>query len=142
MMKRIEILARGMLRPINPYVTSILGALTFTWGLWILNGFWEVFTSANVFSKAEDFAPEWAWGVWSTLCGLSILVELYRGNFKWLTRSLGFAVWHWWTIAAFLWWGDWQNTAGVIYTFVAIYTTYAYLNIKINYVKPGGEQFF
>lgn len=136
-MNRLERVARGVLRPINPYASSLLGALTFTWGLWILNPFWDVFSRANVYSKAMELAPEWAWGTWSTICGASILVELLRGKFRWLVFSLGFAVWHWSTIAAMMWLGDWQNTAGVVYSYVAVYTIYAYLNIKVNYLNKG-----
>lgn len=107
------------------------------WGIWIVNPFWNVFTSADIYSKAAGFAPEWAWGTWSTICGLTMLGTLFRGAFKTLALALAFCTWHWFTIAGMFWWGDWQNTAGLTYTFVGIYALYSYLNVKINYVRPG-----
>jgi hypothetical protein len=111
--------------------------MTTAWGIWIVNPFWSVFSTANVYHKALDFAPEWAWGTWSTACGVLMVCALYEGWTKWLGRALGFAVWHWWTVAGMLWWGDWQNTAGLTYTFIALYTTFTYLNIKANFIETG-----
>lgn len=132
MKDRLERLARGMLEPINIHATSILGALTFVWGLWILVPFWDVFDNATIYSRMDDFAPEWAWGSWATLCGLMMLFCLIREHFRGLRFAYGFAVWHWWTVSNLIWWSDWQNTGGVTYTFIAIYTTFIYLNIKVN----------
>lgn len=136
-----ENLVRGLLKPINPYATALLGVLTLTWGLWILCPYWDVFTTAKIYAKALDFAPEWAWGTWSTMCGLGILASLWRGSTCWLARSVGFAIWHWFTVSTMLWWGDWQNTAGLTYTFIGIYTVLVFLNIKVNYVKQGIMKF-
>jgi hypothetical protein len=96
---------------------------------------WDVFSRGALFSKALSFAPEWAWGCWATFCGYLIVLSVLTGYYKWLARALGFAVWHWSVIAGMLWWGDWQNTGGLSYTFIAMYALYAYYNIKINYVK-------
>lgn len=142
MSKRVERFVAGLLRPINPYATAILGLLTLSWGLWIVNPFWSVFGSARVFSRAVEFAPEWAWGTWSTLCGAIIIFAVLRGKFKTLSFALGFAIWHWSTVAGMLWWGDWQNTAGITYTYIAIWTVYAWLNIKINYVRKSDQIHF
>jgi hypothetical protein len=38
-----------------------------------------------------------------------------------------------------MWWADWNNTGGLTYTFVGIFSVYAYLNIKINYLKYHEE---
>lgn len=132
-MNRIERLARGLLTPINPYALSLLGFLTFFWGLWIVNPFWEVFGRADIYQRTLDFAPEWAWGSWSTACGALMLYGLFADRFRVLVPALIVGMWHWFTIAGMFWWGDWQNTAGLTYTFVALYTTYAYLNIKVNH---------
>jgi hypothetical protein len=131
--KRIEKIALGMMYPANPYATSIIGLFTLLWGLWIVNPFWHVFTSAALYEKAAGFAPEWAWGSWSTLCGLVILIALYKGSFKRLIDALAFCVWHWFTIAVFYFWGDWQNTGGLTYLFVGVLSLYMYLNIKFNH---------
>lgn len=136
-MNRFEQLAKGILMPMNPYASALLGFLTLFWGLWIVNPFWDVFSTANVYHRALEFAPEWAWGTWSTTCGALIILSLYTGAAKLLSRSLAFAVWHWGTVSIMLWWGDWQNTAGLTYTFIALYTIFAYLNIKTNYVRMG-----
>lgn len=137
MNNRLERIARGLLRPINPYAVSILGLLTFTWGLWVINPLWTVFTQAPIYAKAEQFAPEWAWGLWATLCGACLLWAVSTGRFRIVTYALAFAAWHWCTVAGMLWWGDWQNTAGLTYTYVGIYSIYCYLNIKQNYDRPG-----
>jgi len=125
----------------NPYGSTLLGLLTFMWGLWIVNPFWSVFSRAGVYGKAMDFAPEWAWGTWSTICGLAILCALWRSSSVWLARASGFAVWHWFTISGMLWWGDWQNTAGLTYMFIGLYSVFAYLNIRVNFVKQGIRKF-
>lgn len=135
--KHVERIVAGLLRPINPYATGILGLLTFSWGVWIVNPMWSVFQSAPVFSRALEFAPEWAWGSWATACGAIILFAVMTGKFKTLSFALGFAIWHWSTVAGMLWWGDWHNTGGLTYSFIALWTTYAWLNIKINYVRLG-----
>lgn len=140
-MNRLDSFVKGMLKPINPYGASLLGLLTFFWGLWIVNPFWEVFNSAQVFSRAANFAPEWAWGTWATLCGITLITSVWRGNSRWLSRAARFASWHWATVSLMLWWGDWQNTAGVTYTFVALYSVYVFLNVRVNYVNQGISHF-
>ena len=133
-MSRMDRIVQGMLRPINPYSTVILGVFTALWGMWVLLP-WPVFEHAALFSRMDQFAPEWAWGGWATLCGLLIVFALMDGDKKPLSFALGFAVWHWWTVSYMLWWGDWQNTGGLTYSFIAIFTTYAYLNFKINFIR-------
>lgn len=142
MKQRLEAILLGMLRPINPYVTGILGTFTLFWGLWVVNPFWTVFTQAAIYDKMNGFAPEWAWGTWSTLAGAYMLAELYRGKYRQLLWSLAFTLWHWATMAGMFFWGDWQNTAGLAYSFIAFYALYAYLNIKINYVTKGTSKTF
>lgn len=140
-MNRLEVLARGLLKPMNPYGSVLLGLLTTLWGLWILSPFWEAFDQADVYGKAVEFAPEWAWGTWATVCGLIILLALWRSSSIWLSRASGFAVWHWLTVAVMLWWGDWHNAAGLTYTFIGFYTVFVFLNIRVNYVKQGIHKF-
>ncbi len=140
-MNRLERLARGLIKPMNPYGSSLLGFLTIMWGLWIVNPFWDVFQRAGVYSKALEFAPEWAWGTWSTVCGLAILASLWRNNAVWLCRAGAFAIWHWMTVSGMLWWGDWQNTAGLTYMFIGLYSVFVYLNMRVNYVRQGITHF-
>lgn len=131
-MKRLERVALGLAKPINPYSVVILGAMTFFWGLWIVNPFWDVFSHAAIFSKAAEFAPEWAWGTWATASGAFTLFGIFSARYKCLISALSVLMWHWWTIAGFYWWGDWQNTAVLTYSFVALFSTYAWLNMKLN----------
>lgn len=137
MNRRLEKFASGVLAPMNPYVSVVLGLLTFVWGLWVLLPFWDVFTRADVYIKALEFAPEWAWGAWATTTGASILVGIYYAHARPLALALGAVTWHWFTVAGMLWWGDWQNTAGLTYTFIGVYSVLAYLNVRVNYVKQG-----
>jgi hypothetical protein len=133
-MTRLDRIAQGLLRPINPYSTIILGAFTALWGVWILAG-WPVFSHAALYSKMAEFAPEWAWGTWSLCAGLLVVLAVFKGFYRWLIWTLLFIGWHWATVSIFMWWGDWQNTGGLTYTTVAIYSGYCYLNVKFNYLK-------
>lgn len=133
MITKLDKVALGLLRPINPFATLILGIFTATWGIMLLMP-WRSFDSAKLFSKAAEFAPEWAWGTWATACGLFIIFAVFKGFYVILSKSLAFAIWHWVTVSGMLWWGDWTNMGGITYTFVGIYCIYCYMNIKINYV--------
>ena len=136
-MNRLERIAQGMLRPINPYSTIILGTFTAFWGMWVLTPEWSVFGTADLYSKMREFAPEWAWGVWALTAGMLLVFCVFKGLYNNLSRALMFISWHWTTVAAFMWWGDWQNTGGVTYATVAIYSIYCYFNIKMNYADRG-----
>lgn len=140
-MKMGRSLAQGLLKPMNPHGASLLGFMTFTWGLWIVSPFWTVFDRAPVYSKALEFAPEWAWGAWAALCGIGLIVSVFRRSSIFLASTSGFAIWHWTTVSGMMWWGDWQNTAGITYMFVGFYAIFVYLNIRVNYVRPGIKHF-
>lgn len=133
---RAEQIVIGLTKPINPYSSILLGALTAMWGIWLLMP-WSVFGTAPLFSKLERFAPEDAWGAWATACGTLVIFAVWKGLYKWLYRTLAFGIWHWCTVAGFMWWGDWHNTGGVTYSFVGFLFIYLYLNIKINYKQHG-----
>lgn len=135
---RLDRFANGLLRPINPYASVILGLLTASWGIWLLMP-WETFGTAKLYSKMDEFAPEWAWGTWALICGALIIFAVAKGLYKTLSFAIGFAVWHWATVSSMMWWGDWQNTGGLTYSFITLYCIYAYLNIKINYVQFGED---
>lgn len=124
----------NLMRPINTTVTVLLGLLTFFWGLWVLCPEWSVFGSADVYMKMEDFAPEWAWGTWSLVAGALQVVAALREDYKFLAHSLEFIAWHWFVVALAMWVGDWQNTGGLVYTTVCLYSVFSYLNVKLNYI--------
>lgn len=132
--RRVDNFVEGMLKPINPTASIILGALTASWGAWLLNPH-SVFDSASLYSKMDQFAPEWAWGLWAFTCGMLIIISVLRSNWKWLAKAMGFACWHWSTVAGMMWWGDWQNTGGLTYSYITVYTVYIFLNVKINHVN-------
>lgn len=140
-MGRLDNLASGLLRPMNPHGAILLGALTFVWGIWVGNPFWEVFTRAPVYHEALDLAPEWAWGTWASTVGIVLLLSLLSKNAKWLSRAALCSVWHWFTVSGMMWWGDWHNTAGVVYLFIGFYSLFVYLNTKVNFVKQGITHF-
>lgn len=134
----LDRIAVGLLRPINPYSTLILGVMTALWGLWLLMP-WPVFEHAVLFSKMSDFAPEWAWGCWSVTSGLLVIYGVFKGFYRILSWTLAFIGWHWFTVSSMMWWGDWQNTGGLTYSFICLLVVYCYLNIKVNYVKYGED---
>jgi hypothetical protein len=107
--------------------------------MWILMP-WAVFGTAPLFSKMADFAPELAWGAWAFTCGLFIICGVLNGLYKLLSNALAFAIWHWGTVSIMMWWGDWHNTGGVTYSFVAIFCIYSWLNIRVNHVMRGNKQ--
>lgn len=133
----LDRVAVGLTRPINPYAQIIPGIFTAIWGIWLLIPDFSVFKSAPLFVKMAEFAPEWAWGAWAFLCGIFMIAGVLKGLYKFLAKTLAFSIWHWGTVSIMMWWGDWQNTGGITYTFVTILCAYSFLNIRINYVKHG-----
>lgn len=119
----------------NPHASVLLGTLTLVWGLWVLNPIVDTFTRAAIYTKALTFAPEWAWGAWSVAFGLFVIISLYYGNAKVLARALGFTTWHWAAVSVMVWWGEWENTAGLVYMFIAFYSMVAFLNVRVNYIN-------
>lgn len=140
MNERIAIVILGLLKPINPYTSMIMGFLTMFWGLWLLLP-WRVFDTAPLFYRLSDLAPEVAWGVLALTGGAMVICSAFKGSFKWLVVSLSLVSWHWALVSVFMWWGDWQNTGGLTYSFLCIYSIYSQINIKVNYINEGIEHF-
>lgn len=127
-------LAHALLLPINPSAVILLGIYTVAWGLWVANPFWEVFTSAKLFSAlAATGVPEWAWGCFAILCGCITIYGAVRRRYGSLIRGALAAHWHWLMIAAFYFIGDALNTGGITSFFFCVYAAYIYLNIKVNF---------
>lgn len=137
-MTKMEKVAVGLLSPINPYASILLGIFTFFWGLWLALPF-DTFGSAAIYSKMDQFAPEWLWAVWAMIVGSVSVYTIIKRKSKLLAKAHGFTAWHWATVASMMWWGDWENTAGPTYTFIAIYSSFCYLNVKVNNVNFGEE---
>lgn len=124
----------NLMKPINTTVTVLLGVLTFLWGLWVMSPWWSVFGSSTLYARMSEFAPEFAWGAWATVAGFIQLTAALRGNMKFLTQSLEFIAWHWFIVALTMWFGNWQNTGGLTYSVVCLYSVFCYLNVKLNYI--------
>lgn len=121
-----------MLKPINASTTVILGVYTALWGGWLL-GTWSVFGTAPIFDTLSDIGPEWAWGITAVLVGIAVLVGALRPSYGSLMRGTGVCGAFWLFIGINTLVGDWQNTAGLTYLFVATYSWFAYLNVKVNH---------
>lgn len=138
-MTKADKMAVGLLRPVNPYACILLGIFTFVWGLWLTLPFNTFGRATSLYSKMEIFAPEWAWGSWAMLVGVITVVTIMYKKKRWLARAHAFSAWHWATVSAMMWWGDWQNTGPVTYTFIAVYSAFLYLNIKVNNINFGED---
>lgn len=125
------------MQPINPSLVALLGAYTTVWGLWLLSPFWEVFTSAPLYSKM-DFFPEWSWGLVAVFSGLEILRGVVRNRNKDLRRGAAVGYLHWIVITCMYFAGDWHNTGGITALTIAIYCFVVYLNYRRNkdYPRP------
>jgi len=129
-----RLVAQGLLRPINQFSPALMGLFTFLWGVWLLMPQWSAFESARVF-RFIDSLPEWAWGATAAVVGILIVVFTALERFTPLYRSLLASNVLFGIVSWFTWWGDWQNTAGLVYMAIAMYAGYLYLNVKINYAK-------
>lgn len=134
-MTKADRMAVGLLRPINPYASILLGIFTFLWGLWLALPFETFGRAAALYSKMADIAPEWAWGAWSMAVGIITVVTITLKKKRWLSRAHAFSTWHWGTVSLMMWWGDWQNTGPVTYTMIAVYSAFLYLNVKVNNIN-------
>lgn len=134
-MSKLDRIALGLLQPINPYAAIILGFLTSLWGIWLLFPQFSVFGTADLYTKMGEFAPEWAWGAWALVTGLFIILAIFEGMYRTLSRIMAFATWHWFTVSGMMWWGDWQNTGGLTYMFIGVYCAYVFLNVRVNTEK-------
>src|SRR6478735_7519227 len=122
----------SMFRPINKSASIILGITSIFWGFWVANPFWWVFDSAEVYHVLNALAPEWVWGAVPAIIGALMVFGVARNHFTVLLGAVRMGFYFWTFTAACFFVGDWQNTAGVIYTMVALYCGYVALNLSIN----------
>ena len=47
---------------LTPRRYPYLGIYTILWGLWVANPFWDVFSTAPLYSQLSSIAPEVFWG--------------------------------------------------------------------------------
>lgn len=127
-------LAAALLYPVSQVVTALLGIYTIVWGLWVANPFWDTFTHAELYSALLQFCPfEWVWGTFAIIAGVLTLFGLMRHLERTIFYGAGVAGFHWFIIAIFYFMGDVVNTGGITAMFLAVLSSYIYLNCKINY---------
>jgi len=124
--------AHALLKPINASTTILLAVFTMLWGAWLL-GTWSVFGAAHTFDGMREIAPEWAWGITAVVVGVAVLYGALRPSYGSLMRGTAASGAFWLCIGLTLFLSDWRNTGGLTYTFIATYSWFAYLNIKVNH---------
>lgn len=125
-------LAEGLAKPINPFASIILAVMTLMWGLWVLNPYWVVFNSAPLFDMMEGLAPEEVWGATGVLAGGLLAYCNIKRNLRLLSIGLWVVSWFWGMVALMMWLGDWTNTGALTYSYICLWSNYAYLNVKMN----------
>ena len=128
----IEGIKESMFRPINKNASAILAVFSIFWGFWVAAPWWEVFDQAKVYHVLNYLAPEWAWGLVPIVLGTIMLVAIGKEKFVVLQRSVLAGFYFWVFTASCFFIGDWQNTAGVAYSTIALYCGYVALNLSIN----------
>lgn len=131
-MSRLESLADNLLRPLNPTIIIILGLYTATWGLWVANPFWTVFTQAPIYLAMAQMAPEIVWGAIAVTAGIVISYGAYKPSAKNLQLGAFVGFFHWFVIGILYLISDWQNTGGITSLTFAIYSALVWVNVKIN----------
>lgn len=127
--------ASRMMQPINPALIAILGAYTVLWGLWVANPFWDVFSSAPLYSKMAEL-PEWAWGLFAMGSGFEMIRGVLRNSNSALRRGAFVGYFHWLVITFMYFAGDWHNTGGITSMTLSLYSLIVYLNYKKNPDHP------
>jgi len=138
--KLIDKLAAILLEPVNEVVTVFLGIYTVLWGLWVLNPLVDTFTTAKLYSALMAFLPnEILWGSIAVFFGLMTMVALAKRMPKNLFYGSAASALHWGVISIFYFIGDTANTGGITALFLAVLSTYIYLNHKVNYTKDQDD---
>ena len=138
MRKILDRFAEILLEPVSKVVTIMLGTYTIIWGLWVTNPWIDTFTSAPLYGALVSFMPiEWLWGLVAVLFGAMTLLGVSRHARR--TEFYGAAAngFYWFIISIFYFIGDSANTGGITALFLAILSTYIYLNCKIQYARDN-----
>lgn len=132
----LEGLGHQLLKPINKSAIILLGIYTVVWGIWVSNPFWDVFTSAPLYSALAGFIPaEWFWGCVAIACGLITIRGVMKRSYHSLVLGAGAVGWLWFIISILYFMGDWHNTGGITALFLSLYAAYAYLNLRVNHKR-------
>lgn len=133
-------LKASMMKPINTSAVIILGVFTIVWGVWVAVPFWDVFSTAQLYSYMHSLAPEWAYGVTAIIAGSTITWGVVKNSYKSLTMGSWVGFIHWFLISGLYFAGDWQNTGGITVLAFAIYSAFIYLNLKVNHGNREGRR--
>jgi hypothetical protein len=125
-------LVKRLLLPANPSAIILMGLYTILWGLWLINPWWDVFTSADLYSRMSELAPEWLWGLTAIMTGATIVYGAVRPSYKTLCVGAVVGGWHWLMSSAMYFMGNWQNTGGITSLFISLYSVFIYINIRAN----------
>jgi hypothetical protein len=98
---------------------TVIGLYTIIWGFWLINPWWNVFNSAPLYSELDRFMSEWLWGLNAILAGTIMLAGAWLNSWKALAWGCGAGIYHWGTISALYFAGDWHNTGGITSLFIA-----------------------
>lgn len=128
-----ERFVEALLLPINPALVVLLGIYTVVWGIWLANPFWDVFSTAPLFSAMKAIGPEYVWGGIAIAAGITTIGGAVVRSYGALTRGSMVAAIHWLVIAIMYFMGDWQNTGGITAVIIALYASVVYWNIRINF---------
>jgi hypothetical protein len=109
-----------------------MGVFTVLWGLWVGNPFWETFDEAKQYHWLQQVAPEWLWGSIALVAGTIMIYGVIRDSFKSLSIGSLVGTLFWGVIATGYYIGDWEDTAGLTKTMIALYCAFIWLNIRMN----------
>lgn len=118
--------------PINTSAAIILGMYTLLWGLWVVNPCWNAFETARLYSALLAVLPEFCWGIFACIVGLTMCYGIVRNSYKSVARGAWAGFIHWFIIAGGYFIGDWQNTGGITAAMICVYCGFVYLNLRVN----------
>jgi hypothetical protein len=136
-----EGLATALSRPVNKVAAATLSIYTFLWGLWLVNPFWSVFGTANVYSWLQSVASETAWGVLALLVGAAMTYGLVKSSENSLTIGAFVGFLHWLIIGMGYFAGDWHSTGGITSMTMAIFCAAIYLNMRFLHFRRNDLAF-
>lgn len=128
--KKLRDVLRALVEPINSALIMILGIYTTMWGLWLASPFWDVFTSARLYSKMDQLAPEWVWGVIAIGVGISVL--LYANHKDTFRRGAAIGYIFWLINSTMYAMGDLTNTGAITSATFSMLYALVYLSARFE----------
>jgi hypothetical protein len=109
---------------------ELMSAITLIiWGVWVGCPFFDSFQVSNVFHMMEKVAPEWLWGTFILLLGITKLLIM---NTKYMKLRIVVAVLIMLTfsiLSVFYALGNWMSTAAPMYIAFTILSWFSYMEI-------------